>query len=643
MTPLPPCSHRGAQVGPDRWKCSAPSLVVPGGTVSAKTCCDLCPLVPRIAVPAETTVKHGKVANAGTVPLVTCIMPTRDRPGFAALAIRCFERQDYPSKELIIIDDGREPLDPALLADARIRYIRLTEPASIGAKRDQGCREAQGSILLQWDDDDWHGPGRIRRQVEPLLAGQADITGLCDSLVLDVARWEFWQPSAESFRRLSFSGVHAGTLAFHRIVCDRYTCYPHVSLGEDVGFLRPALLAGCRLAAVRAERDFVIVRHGGNTWQLHDEFRRFESVQIPLPQAVGLDPAHFQLLQQQRSHTGIGPTSVTISPRRQERRRGLVRGPHQANSRGVHRSGWAHAFAALEHLDLPFLLDDFVEQSFCYGTSRPIYREPWVGIFHHPQAMPRFAENFERQRPDVYLQTAEFRASRPALRGAIALSSYLADWLAPRLQVPVLAVKHPSEPALLWSPDCLRGGARPKLLQVGFYLRNTLAIEQIPPAIPFVRARLLPHGARTWLNDWHRGVAAHWARLGTRRTWPGVLEVPCATNEKYDRLLASSIILTEVFDASANNVIVECITRGTPVVVNRHPAICEYVGDSYPLLFGAIEEVPRLLADRGRIVAAHKHLLAQRGPWLDARTFAADIGRFCNDLLRTAERQPIAS
>ncbi len=563
------------------------------------------------------------------LPLVSCIMPTRDRPGFAALAIRCFQRQDYPARELVIIDDGREPLDSALIAGERIRYVRLDEPASIGAKRNRACREAQGSILLQWDDDDWHGPARIRRQVEPLLSGAADITGLAHSPVLDVPRWEFWQLSAESFRRLSFQGVHAGTLAFRRIVCDRFTRYPHVSLGEDVGFLRPALLAGCRLAGVHAGRDFVIVRHGDNTWQLDDEYRRFGSSPIPSSQVAQADPGFFQQLRQMGRDRLVLPARNEVAGRPRQRR-GLVRQPQFVNSRGIHRGGWASAFAALARLDLPLLVDDFVEQSYCYGASRPIYGEPWVGIFHHPHAMPPFVK--EHQRPDVFVRSPEFRASRPALRGAVALSRYLAEWLAPRLGVPVVAVKHPCDSAPLWSPDCLTGSTRPKLLQVGFYLRNTLAIDQVPPTIRYTRARLLPHGARDWVNDWHRSVAAHWDRSRTRRTWPGVLAIPCATNDEYDRLLASSIVLTEVFDASANNVVVECIARGTPLVVNRHPAICEYVGDNYPLLFDTIDEVPRLLADRGQILAAHQHLLAQRGPWLDAHAFAAEIGRFCRDV-----------
>jgi len=53
------------------------------------------------------------------LPLVTAIMPTRERPEFALQAVRYFCAQDYPNKELVVLEDGtpslagRLPDDPA--------------------------------------------------------------------------------------------------------------------------------------------------------------------------------------------------------------------------------------------------------------------------------------------------------------------------------------------------------------------------------------------------------------------------------------------------------------------------------------------------------------------------------------------------
>jgi hypothetical protein len=86
----------------------------------------------------------------------------------------------------------------------------------------------------------------------------------------------------------------------------------------------------------------------------------------------------------------------------------------------------------------------------------------------------------------------------------------------------------------------------------------------------------------------------------------------------------TSVVLTELFDASANNVIVECIARGTPIIVNRHPAVVEYLGDRYPLYFGDPSEIPGLLQP-DHLLAAHRHLVSLDHWWLDGVSFRGQI------------------
>ena len=53
------------------------------------------------------------------------------------------------------------------------------------------------------------------------------------------------------------------------------------------------------------------------------------------------------------------------------------------------------------------------------------------------------------------------------------------------------------------------------------------------------------------------------------------------TAGRFDEVLSDNIVTVELFDASANDVVIECTARGTPLVVNRHPAAVEYPGESY--------------------------------------------------------------
>jgi glycosyltransferase involved in cell wall biosynthesis len=48
-------------------------------------------------------------------------MPTRNRRRFVSQAIGYFLRQDYPNKELVVVDDGEDAVANLIPPDCRIR------------------------------------------------------------------------------------------------------------------------------------------------------------------------------------------------------------------------------------------------------------------------------------------------------------------------------------------------------------------------------------------------------------------------------------------------------------------------------------------------------------------------------------------
>jgi len=68
-------------------------------------------------------------------------MPTANRRRFVRQAIRYFLAQDYSNKELIIVDDGEEAAGDLVPGDERIRYIRLSDKAVLGEKRNRAAAE----------------------------------------------------------------------------------------------------------------------------------------------------------------------------------------------------------------------------------------------------------------------------------------------------------------------------------------------------------------------------------------------------------------------------------------------------------------------------------------------------------------------
>ena len=205
------------------------------------------------------------------VPLVSCLMPTRGRPEFALRAVEYFNRQDWPERELLVLDDGDDTLGDTLArlaaANPRVRYVRCQPDESIGAKRNRGCELARGQVVVQWDDDDWFAPSRLRTQVAPIVAGRADVTGLITDLVLELDTWRWWRMTPALHRRLFVHDVHGGTLAFRRDVWRGGVRYPNASLAEDAAFLRTAVSRGARLERLPGDGLFIYVRHGVNAWR----------------------------------------------------------------------------------------------------------------------------------------------------------------------------------------------------------------------------------------------------------------------------------------------------------------------------------------------------------------------------------------
>ena len=205
--------------------------------------------------------------RSGPPPLVSCIMPTANRRPFVALALEHFARQDYPYKELIVVDDGADPVGDLVEDVPGTTYMRLARRASIGVKRNLACARARGQIIAHWDDDDWYAPNRLSYQAGPILAGEADLTGLVNSFVMVLPGGEFWTTLAPLHTRMFTGDVHGGTLVYRKSLFDEGLRYPASNLAEDAALIRQAVRRGKRLLRLDNAGAFVYVRHGRNAWR----------------------------------------------------------------------------------------------------------------------------------------------------------------------------------------------------------------------------------------------------------------------------------------------------------------------------------------------------------------------------------------
>lgn len=153
---------------------------------------------------------------------VVCV--TYNRPRQLGQMIRCFERQDYPERELVILDDaGQYP--PMEGPGWRLISVCQRFP-TLGEKRNAAARLVSPDVeaLAVWDDDDLYLPWALRASAAALEAAAWSRP----SLVLHP------QPDG-ALRQHRTGGLFHSGWAYRRETFDRAGGYPHIDNGEDQG------------------------------------------------------------------------------------------------------------------------------------------------------------------------------------------------------------------------------------------------------------------------------------------------------------------------------------------------------------------------------------------------------------------------
>lgn len=203
-----------------------------------------------------------------TLPLVSIVTPTRDRPRFLQQCAEYVRRQTYMRSLLqwVIVDCGE--FSPAReLPDLKLGagVLVVAGKGSLGHLHNLGNRAAKGSIIVHFDDDDWHAATRVEKQVTALM--RPGTTLVCtDDYYTHFAPGRVcksWSWGMDLFS----SG---GTFAYWRSAWERNR-FPALQHGEDQVFAKMVRIAG----GARNLRDpslFAYIRHRTNTCEFFKEF-----------------------------------------------------------------------------------------------------------------------------------------------------------------------------------------------------------------------------------------------------------------------------------------------------------------------------------------------------------------------------------
>jgi glycosyltransferase involved in cell wall biosynthesis len=126
-------------------------------------------------------------------PLVSVIIPTRNRKCLLDEAVRSVIGQTVADWELIVVNDASTDGTDSAVADwirrdARISMINNTVASGGSAARNAGIGRAAGEFIAFLDDDDRWMPSKLEKQLDVLLRDPFSVAVSC----WFTARYPFW-------------------------------------------------------------------------------------------------------------------------------------------------------------------------------------------------------------------------------------------------------------------------------------------------------------------------------------------------------------------------------------------------------------------------------------------------------------------
>jgi hypothetical protein len=275
-----------------------------------------------------------------------------------------------------------------------------------------------------------------------------------------------------------------------------------------------------------------------------------------------------------------------------------------------HRDGWKYALDLLYalHSDEGTFLDGFIDETFGYNYESSLkhrtipYKANWIGFLHNPPTIAEWYWKFFHMMPSVMLSKSAVARSLTKCKGIFVFSKHLANHVSsiyPDLKVEVLY--HPAPVAKVkFSPSKFYSNSNPKVITIGTFLRRLTSIYFLESP---VLERCILESPLVYENLHHEIL---FNKLNIN--FSGVKYIDHLTNSAYDELLSENIVFLDLIDSSANNIVIECITRKTPVLLNRLPALEEYLGRDYPLFYTDLCDASEKIRNLSLLIEAHQYL-----------------------------------
>lgn len=123
-----------------------------------------------------------------SLPKVSVVIPTHDRPELLKKAVQSVLSQTYQDFEIIVIDDGIKNRAEDVIKnfnESRIKYIQHDSEKGGSVSRNTGIKASSGQYIAFLDDDDQWVPNKLEKQMEVFEKTGPDV-GFCFSAVTNI-------------------------------------------------------------------------------------------------------------------------------------------------------------------------------------------------------------------------------------------------------------------------------------------------------------------------------------------------------------------------------------------------------------------------------------------------------------------------
>lgn len=192
-------------------------------------------------------------------PLVSAICVTKNRVPFLKRAIRDFMSQTYDNKELVIVCDSNDYDTNQYLDSIRLGLplvvVRNNNKVKLGALRNMGIKAANGTYIIQWDDDDEYHPKRIEIQLK--VVQNYNKKACC------LSRWVIYDNHSNNTYISPYYTWEGSILSEKRLLIENP--YPNIARGEDTVVITK-LQKNNDLFLLDMPELYIYHLHWNNTW-----------------------------------------------------------------------------------------------------------------------------------------------------------------------------------------------------------------------------------------------------------------------------------------------------------------------------------------------------------------------------------------